>query len=349
MHTRSLSVYTFAHFAVDFACFYVLFSTLSAGVENLQQLAFWFLVYNTVAFGLQFIVGYICDMKRYVPAGLIGVVITIVGLAFAQQIYLAVVLIALGNAFFHVGGGIDSLLNAKGKMSRSGIFVSSGSWGVLLGTFAGKAEISILYPMFFLAVSGVLIYIFCSTSINLEKSEFSAASKKIIPAAAIGLICISVAIRAHTGFTIPMEWKTTTGLIILATGASFLGKFSGGFIADKFGARLTGVGALVLSLPLLAFFNSNIYLCILGIFLFNMTMPVTLCVLAEYLEGYEGLAFGLTTLSLLLGTFVTYVLAIGTAASKYVIICSIIVSALCILTVTKGRGKMKENKEAQNA
>jgi len=349
MHTRSLAVYTFAHFAVDFACFYVLFSTLSAGVENLQQLAFWFLAYNTVAFGLQFIIGYICDMKRYVPSGLIGVIITIVGLAFAQQIYLSVVVIALGNAFFHVGGGIDSLVNAKGKMSRSGVFVSSGSWGVVLGTFAGKAEISILYPMLFLAASGVLIYIFCSTKINLEKSQFNAASKSMLPAAAIALICISVAIRAHTGFTIPMEWKTTTGLIILGTGASFFGKFAGGFVADKFGARLTGTGALILSLPLLAFFNSNVYLCVLGIFLFNMTMPVTLCVLAEYLEGYEGLAFGLTTLALLIGTFVTYVLAIGTAATKYVIICSIIVSALCILLVTKGRSKTSENKEAESA
>ncbi|NLM14719.1 MAG: hypothetical protein GX218_02545 [Clostridiaceae bacterium] len=39
------------------------------------------------------------------------------------------IIVALGNACFHTGGGIDSLINARGRMSRSGIFVSSGVVG----------------------------------------------------------------------------------------------------------------------------------------------------------------------------------------------------------------------------
>ena len=335
MHKRSLAVYTFAHFAVDFACFYVLFSTVSAGIQNTQQLAFWFLTYNIIAFGLQFVIGYFCDTHRSFPAGLV----------FARQIYTALVLIALGNAFFHVGGGIDSLVNARGKLWRSGVFVSSGTWGVVLGTMAGRAGISILYPLGFLMISGVMIHIFCNTKINLSKSSFNVANMKRVTAIAIALIFISVAIRAHTGFSIPITWKTSTFLVLLAAFASFAGKAQGGFAADKLGARLTGVGALLLSAPLLTFFNDNIVLCVIGIFLFNMTMPVTLCALAQYLEGFEGLAFGLTTLALLSGTFVTYISVLNPTYAKYVIIVSIVISAACILITTGTRRTQWLNKE----
>ncbi|MEX1378300.1 MAG: hypothetical protein AB1Z23_12620 [Eubacteriales bacterium] len=352
MHRRSLAIHTFAHFAVDFACFFVLFSTVSSGIESLQQLSIWFLIYNIIAFGLQFIVGYVCDTKREFPAALIGVIIAIVGLAFTKQIYIALVLVALGNAFFHVGGGIDSLVNAKGKMSRSGVFVSSGTWGVALGTMAGSGGISIAFPLAFLAVSGVLIYLFCSPAkINMKKSEFRVNAKSISISLAIALIFVSVAVRAHTGFSIPMPWKSTTLLVLMSAFASFFGKFIGGFIGDRIGARLTGTGALLLSLPLLVFFNVNPWLCLLGIMLFNMTMPITLCAIAQYLEGYEGLAFGLTTLALLSGTFITYVYLMPQGVIKYVIAVSIAISALCILLTTgnDNRKYREELKGEQNA
>ena len=348
MHKRSLAIYTFAHFATDFACFFVLFSTVSNGIDSVQKLAVWFLTYNIIAFGLQFVVGYICDIKRSFPAGLIGIIITIVGLVFAKQIYAALILVALGNAFFHVGGGIDSLVNAKGKMARSGVFVSSGTWGVALGTLAGKASISIAYPLAFLIVSGMLIYLYCNPSkINFEKSQFYVAKEGLPIILAIALIFVSVTIRAFSGFSVPIEWKTTALLVLLSAFASFFGKFTGGFIGDRIGARLTGVGALLLSIPLLAFYNDKIMLCLLGIALFNMTMPITLCALAEYLEGFEGLAFGLTTLALLCGTFVTYVYVLPTSVVKYVIIVSIIVSAICILLTTSNRNVNKREKKVE--
>ena len=352
MHKRSLAIYTFAHFAVDFACFFVLFSTVSAGVGSLQQLTIWFLTYNIIAFGLQFIVGYVCDIRRSFPAGVIGVIITMCGLVFARQIYIALVLVALGNAFFHVGGGIDSLVNAGGKMKRSGIFVSSGSWGVALGTLAGRGGISILYPMAALALSGVLIYLFCSPSkINLPKSEFRVKAENISAGLAIALIFISVTVRAHTGFSVPMPWKSTTALVLMSTFAAFFGKFIGGFAGDKLGAKSAGTGALLLSLPLLVFFSQNTWLCLLGIMLFNMTMPITLCALAQYLEGHEGLAFGLTTLALLTGTFITYVYLLPESVVKYVIGVSIAVSALCIYLTTgnAGRKSSTELKGEENA
>jgi len=348
LHSRSLIIHTYAHFTIDFACFYILFSTVYAGVNSIQQLAVWFLTYNIIAFGLQFAVGYICDKYRTFPAAIIGIIITAVGLSFAHQIYTALILVALGNAFFHVGGGIDSLVNARGKMSRSGVFVSSGAWGVALGTLAGKSGISIIYPFALLLVAGVLVYLYCMPrEINLKKSQFNVKSKNTGTGIAVTLIFISITIRAFTGFSVPIEWKSTVFLILTATFASFFGKFIGGFIGDKIGARITGVSALIISAPLLVFFNDNIVLCLLGIMLFNMTMPITLCAISNYLEGFEGLAFGITTLALLCGTFVTYVYILPQEITKHVIIVSIIISACCIFFATNSMHNKKYEGESR--
>jgi len=61
------------------------------------------------------------------------------------------------------------------------------------------------------------------------------------------------------------------------------------------------VGGLALSIPLLAFAPDLAALAILGVLLFNLTMPVTLAATANLLRGRPGLAFGLTCLALEVG------------------------------------------------
>jgi hypothetical protein len=47
-------------------------------------------------------------------------------------------------------------------------------------------------------------------------------------------------------------------------------------------------------------------LWIFGIFLFNMTMPITLVVISNTFQGRQGFAFGLTTLALIIGALPYY-------------------------------------------
>ena len=88
--------------------------------------------------------------------------------------------------------------------------------------------------------------------------------------------------------------------LLLLTLALALGKTAGGFLMDKTSPR----AASALSLGLAA----GLYLlCVLplpgtlAVFLFNMTMPVTLWAVAKVTPGAKGFAFGLLTFGLFLG------------------------------------------------
>ncbi len=69
---------------------------------------------------------------------------------------------------------------------------------------------------------------------------------------------------------------------------------------------MIGVGGLVISAPLLAFFANVPTAGIIGIFLFNLSMPITLICVAEMLPGMNGFAFGLTALALIIGALPTF-------------------------------------------
>ena len=77
-------------------------------------------------------------------------------------------------------------------------------------------------------------------------------------------------------------------------------------LADRFGFEKMGIGSLGIAAVLLGFCTIHPVLGLLGIFLFNITMPITLVALVNALKGRPGLAFGLTTLALILGALPYY-------------------------------------------
>ena len=63
-----LTIWTAAHFAVDFGCFLVLFGALKSayadgGTAELQTVTIGFLIYNVLAFGLQAAIGQLADER----------------------------------------------------------------------------------------------------------------------------------------------------------------------------------------------------------------------------------------------------------------------------------------------
>ena len=126
-----LAAYSFSHFCVDFACFWLLFARVVPSGMDAQAVGLALLIYNIVAFGLQPLIGYLCDHHPKIPAGLIGCVVVAAGLLLSAYVWPALALCAVGNACFHIGGGINSL---KGRrMARSGVFVSTGGAGRRFG------------------------------------------------------------------------------------------------------------------------------------------------------------------------------------------------------------------------
>jgi len=331
-----LAAYTFSHFSVDYLCFWILFGYFSRNVHG-NEAAFGFILYNFIAFGLQMVIGAFCDEHREFPSSALGCALVLIAVLISHPApWAALVITALGNAFFHVGGGIESLVHSGGKLYRGGVFVSAGALGVVLGTIEGtKTGISDFNPA--LLIEPALLAVFCAVICFFANKKYPAEEDCKISGAAngkagiwivLGLALLSVIIRSFGGTAIPMEWKTTLRLGLVSGGAAFLGKFLGGFAADFFGARRTGMISLLASLPLLIFGSGNMIVSVAGIILFNMTMPITLGICAEKLPKNPGLAFGLTTAALLLGAVPGFFAVVS--GKIFLLVPAVLVSAVCI-------------------
>ncbi len=345
-----LLAYTFSHFAVDYLCFWILFGFFSREVRG-NETALGFIIYNFIAFGLQMVIGAYCDEHRKFPSAALGCFLVLIAVLVSYYLnpWLALVLTALGNAFFHVGGGMESLVHSGGKLYRGGIFVSAGALGVVYGTLAGsKTGMSnVVKPA--ALIEPVLLALFCVLICYIANKKFPSEEDCEISGVAgekagiwlvLGLALLSVVIRSFGGTAIPMEWKTTMKLGLVSGGAAFLGKFLGGFAADIFGARRTGIITLLVSLPLLVFGSGNMIISVIGIVLFNMTMPITLGICAEKLPKNPGLAFGLTTAALLLGAVPSFFAVIS--GKTFLLVPAVLVSAACIWFSAENKKSLSE-------
>ena len=360
MKHRRLTIWTTAHFAVDFGCFLVLFGGLKqvytgSGTVGLESVTVGFLLYNILAFGLQAAIGQFCDeyIKWRQWAGRGGILLVAAamipamaasGLGIAWMAWLAMILAALGNAAFHVGAGRDVLVHSGGRMADNGIFVSSGALGVGIGTILGAT--GSLWVMFAEACFLCCLSAGCGKHMTADSlagdstdrcSQFYIVKEQSF-LTAVGLLFLIIVLRAFAGANIPLEWERTGLLVLLPSAASCLGKAAGGIAGDRFGAGHTGVLSLIVSLPLILFGGANPVLSLIGILLFNMTMPVTLCALADLMPKNPGFAFGLTTLALLAGTAVTFFWAIPAHLTKLMLAVLILLSAFCIWLTVKKKG-----------
>ncbi|MCL1983739.1 MAG: hypothetical protein FWG53_11735 [Clostridiales bacterium] len=320
----------------------MLFAWHSSGTHSDKAATLGFLAYNVTAFGLQPLIGYFCDAHRKTPVEAIGCFLLIAGLFFMQCPAASIALIGLGNACFHVGGGIDCLRNAGGKMARSGVFVSAGALGVGVGTLAGKGgSLPVYVPMGILALCTVLIFAFCirHKETSNEKAVFSVTKPEAGFGAIVFLPSVSIAVRSFAGSIILAQaaWRTTPAFFLFPALGAFLGKASGGFLADSIGARKVAVFSLLSSSVLLAFWYASPWAFIIGIALFNMNMPVTLCAIASVLPRCPGLSFGITTLALLCGNVPTFFMSVANPSAVFAVLT--VVSALCLCFVLDGKAR----------
>ena len=123
---------------------------------------------------------------------------------------------------------------------------------------------------------------------------------------ALALLLFSILIRALVGQAGSYQCpKASTALFALGS-AAFAGKALGGILSDRFGWTLTSVTALLISAPLIALGGPNYTIIALGMFFFQMTMPVTLSAISMIMPGRPGFSFGLASLVLIAGTLPTY-------------------------------------------
>ena len=116
---------------------------------------------------------------------------------------------------------------------------------------------------------------------------------------------VVVSLRSYIGMSVGFPWKSTLFAGAVAVLAVILGKVAGGFAAAGAGIGRTVVVSLLLS-SLCYMFSQNMVAGVLALFLFNMTMPITLYLLVQKLKGLAGFSFGVLTFGLFLGFLPTY-------------------------------------------
>ncbi len=299
---RIVTLYSLGHFAMDFACAFFMLSLISTS-NALAPITI--LLYNFCAFALQMPAGVMADkLNKNGYVAVCGFALVLLSVAFYGAPILFSVILGIGNALFHIGGGIDILNISSDKEWKLGIFVAPGAVGLFLGGSLARSGIvsfqmgaSIIFV--FLILISLCILSLCSPKRMAENAHFSISPSGKNPTAAFILLFSVVVLRSFVGTTQAFAWQSgfysTLAVIFLA-----LGKLLGGFSADKLGEAKTSLITLSLSAALYLF-SDNAVCGLLSVLLFNMTMPLTLFAMARMYRGAKGFAFGALTFALFIG------------------------------------------------
>ncbi|MCL1873620.1 MAG: hypothetical protein FWF85_05840 [Clostridiales bacterium] len=305
-HWQMISVYSFTHFLVDFACAFLMFRSIAAAPD-------WYLyvlIYNFCAFALQMPLGILADRwNRNFLIAVIGCLL--VGAAFGLgQVPLAAVLaLGLGNALFHIGGGIDVLNISTEKMGALGIFVAPGALGIYFGTSLGKGDNfpAIVILLGLVVLAGLIIAMRRKKGKSYPQNavfSLEIGNNYQLLIAAICLFLV-VCLRSYVGLALNFPWKVIGNWGMILVCAVVFGKVAGGFAADSWGIKRTVFFSLAIA-ALLFLFPGIPPAGIGAVLLFNLTMPITLWLMAKIFPGAKGFSFGLLTFALFLGFLPLY-------------------------------------------
>lgn len=315
------------HLLIDAVSIYVVLTVIKYHPEITFSAI---ILYNFLAFATQWIFGLILDrIGRHKAAAILSVLLAIVSLLFSDshQIW-PVVAVGLANSLFHVSAGSMVLRTHPNKAFYQGVFVAPGAIGLFLGT---KLPLLFFLPVLivFLISNFILLSGYMPKKIEIARKT----SLPVVLYISI-LVLFVIGVRSLVAGSVSFPWKTQPDYSIYANllilGA-FVGKALGGWLADKLGLTVIGIGSLLVSIPLLFFGNTYPFSGVLWMVFFQMTMPVTLLLLYHVLKLREGLSFGLTTLFLFIGTCPIYFKLGYLFNSSLTKIILVLVSALSLL------------------
>jgi MFS transporter, FSR family, fosmidomycin resistance protein len=321
--------YALVHLAIDAACAFLLLGVLDLG----NQFVITLLAYNALAFVLQAPLGLLID-KWLNPklAALLSLMLVASAFLVWDVLFPALILAGVGNALFHVGGG-SLVLSIKQKTATFvGLFVAPGAIGLALGTYLSSLHVVTSLWMFPIGLIGLSLLIIFTPIPNFTRDKVEKGSSNF-EFLIVTLILIPVIVRSLIGLSVDFPWKEHHGMLWILISAIALGKIVGGMLTDRFGLQKVGVGGMLLSAPLLAFFPAVPILGLFGVFVLNFSMPVTLIAVWKLMPNRRGLAFGLTTVALFMGALPVLLGKGGWLQADLTVFTLLLVSAL-ILFIT---------------
>ena len=320
-------LYFYVHFVLEVVCFFY----LSRITNNSNYIWLVSIIYDALAFVPQSIVGYISDRYPKINMGIIGTILLIVSYLIYGltniSIFVSLIILCIGNAILHIAGGEATIRTSSGKLSPSAIFVSGGSFGIITGRLLAKTSIT---PLILIILILTIIPFVLMSNKQLEKNnntdKFNYVKDSINSNLVIIIAVLVVIVRGYMGYGIPTSWNKTVIQTVLLFSSMGIGKALGGVLSDLVGVRKTAIMSTLLSIPFLCFGDNIMIISLIGLMFFSMTMSITLGILVSKLKESPGLAFGLTTIGLFLGSVPAFFIKFNTITN---IIMIIVMSILC--------------------
>ncbi len=325
---RKLFINSTAHFLTDAVCAAALYGAVREGSGDFT---FSLMVYNTLAFSTQCVVGLVLDrLRRHERLAALGLLCCCGGLLLPMGPAARVAAAGLGNSLFHVAGGTVTLREAAGRAAPLGAFVAPGALGLTLGT---------LYPelgVYFAAAAAAL----CAVMALLPpEGEREAPPARPVTAPAVAALLLAVAARAVGGSAAAFPWRLGAPEIIAMSACVMAGKAAGGLMCDRLGAARTAYASIVPAAALIALCSAWMLPALLGQLLLNLTMPVTLWLLYKAMPDSPGLSFGLAASVLWPGTMAGQLIVLTGPGRKALIMLCLAFGLLAIIYAQK---KLKE-------
>lgn len=307
---------TLLHFLVDGLCACQIF--LLSDTVPMMHLVEMFLLYNLLAFLTQPIVGIYADrveQRRWMLWAANGLLAAAVLLASAMVCFhwseMAVmpvaILLGLGNSFFHVWGGKQVAVKTENDITALGMFVSTGAFGLAVGTVCHSWALS--YAILLLIAVLSANYLQIENLLSLQPSRPSCFSNEG-PVASLGSLIVGILVfvlvlfvmfRSYVSGTFTAGVGRGPAFVLLFGATSMLGKMAGGWMADRLGLLRSAVLMVVVAMVCYWGRQWNLTVLLLGLFMINCTMPITLYCANVLLRGHEGFAFGLLAAALIPG------------------------------------------------
>jgi FSR family fosmidomycin resistance protein-like MFS transporter len=247
-------------------------------------------IYAILGFGGQLPVGFWLDKQKDIPL-FAKISITLLPLSllfFFVSNEAAIICSGIASAFVHVTGGTICLQVHENKSGPLGLFTAPGVLGLTIGGLLGEA--GHLLP-FVLLLSSLIITAFIF-SIPFppykipDKKESELDSHDLL----MLLILLFMCFRSFLFDVINYVAENyEDGLLYIGVSA-FLGKFIGGFVADKISTRRFIYFSLLIALFLFQFGKDNIYMLCSGIVFLQSSVPVTLLLMSRSLPFYPATA-----------------------------------------------------------
>ena len=271
------------------------------------------LLYNGLAFGLQPLAGLLLDRLNQPRRGAaIGLLCTAAGVAVTWwTLTPGLVLVGIGSALLHAGGGAVAIKSQPGRAGGAGLFAAFGVIGLTLGTMASVYFSLTIIAILLTALAALALVIWFWKPELFSTSRLPSVDPFASVAWAFALILVvGIALRSLV-WTGVQTSRYAVGALQLALAAG-TGKLLGGFAADRLGWSRWAVGALAGALCLLAFGSAWGPAILVGVALLQSLTPLSIAAMGKAMPNSPALATSLALgLAIMAGGLPFFILTPG--------------------------------------